>query len=359
MAREDKLSQRMNKGLCGALCHDGKPCENIKGDCRAHATGAQQCKSCMDAAPARRCFLARGAGSEYCAYHAPFPDLGRKLKEHAEQCRLAGAPFVPDAFFGMHYPGRKDRPPGNLHALVCTLMFLPESSRDSAPAPDGQGAQPCPAIAQSCPTVAQPCPTLPNLAQCCPSTGQAVQPPAEARRQPASWSTDARAERRHKLQVKRALERGELTLNPGEQTAACRLIDSVETEVARRCAQTDLRRGLWGQAAPQRLRTHITTEATRVVTEVRQGLVEELDKRFPMPDDDLGKLREEKLRIETAMRNKRAEEKKQKATEKERKEAARLAKRESGAAPSSRKRPKPQAAANEQACGAEENAATT
>ena len=31
------------------------------------------------------------------------------------------------------------------------------------------------------------------------------------------------------------------------------------------------------------------------MTEVRQGIVEELDKRFPLPDDDLGKLQEEKL----------------------------------------------------------------
>ena len=170
--------------------------------------------------------------------------------------------------------------------------------------------------------------------------------PAGANRQPQSWSTGARAERRHKLQVNRALERGELTLNPEEQTARRRLIESVNAEVARRCAQTDLRRGVWGQAAPQRLRSHITTEASRVVTEVRQGIVEELDKRFPLPDDDLGKLQEEKRRIDTAIRNKKEEQKKDKEAEKAKKEAERHAKRESGSASSSRKRPRLQAASN-------------
>ena len=45
------------------------------------------------------------------------------------------------------------------------------------------------------------------------------------------------------------------------------------------------------------------------MTEVRQGIVEELDKRFPLPDDDLGKLQEEKRRIDTAIRNKKEEQK--------------------------------------------------
>ena len=198
--------------------------------------------------------------------------MGRKLKDYAEGCRQAGAPFVPDDFFSVHYPGKSDRPPCNLHALVGTLLCLPSSSRDSAPVAGGL-----------------------QVAQLCPATEQVVELPAGANRQPHSWSTGARAERRHKLQVNRALERGELTLNPEEQTATRRLIESVDVEVARRCAQTDLRRGVWGQAAPQRLRSHITTEASRVVTEV--------------PDVDLGKLQEENAasirRSETRKKSKR------------------------------------------------------
>ena len=82
------------------------------------------------------------------------------------------------------------------------------------------------------------------------------------------------------------------------------------------------------------------------MTEVRQGIVEELDKRFPLPDDDLGKLQEEKRRIDTAIRNKKEEQKKDKEAEKAKKEAERHAKRESGSASSSRKRPRLQAASN-------------
>ena len=362
MAREDKLSRGMNKGLCGALCRDGTPCENIKGECRAHATGDQRCKSCLDAAPERQCSLANEPGADYCIYHAHFPHMGRKLKDYAEVCRQAGVPFVPDGFFSVHYPGKTDRPPCNLHALVGALLCLPSSSRDSVPVASGHVAQPCATDAQSCPTVAnlaQPCPTLRNLAQPCSTTEQAVELPADTNRQPQSWSLGARAERRHKLQVKRALERGGLTLDPEEQTTTRRLIESVEAEVTIRCAQTDLRRGVWRQAAPQRLRSHVTTEASRVVTEVRQGIVEELDKRFPLPDNDLRKLREEKHRIETAIRNKQEEQKKQNEAENAKKEAERQAKRESGSAPSSRKRTRPQAGATGQVSGAAETAIAT
>ena len=75
-----------------------------------------------------------------------------------------------------------------------------------------------------------------------------------------------RTTRRHRLAVKKALDAGELTLTPGEPGK--RYIESVDAEVARLCALTDTRRGVWRQALSQRvaaLPAHVTREADRII----------------------------------------------------------------------------------------------
>ena len=96
-----------------------------------------------------------------------------------------------------------------------------------------------------------------------------------------------RTVRRHRQAVKEALAAGALTLEPGPNH-----IESVEDEVARRCALTDSRRGVWGQAGHQKL--HVTREADRVIDEVGRRFVDELDRRLPAPSDDIERMREEK-----------------------------------------------------------------
>ena len=81
-----------------------------------------------------------------------------------------------------------------------------------------------------------------------------------------------RTVRRHRQAVKEALAAGALTLEPGPNH-----IESVDVEVARRCALTDSRPGVWGQAGHQKL--HVTREADRVIDEVGRRFVDELDRR--------------------------------------------------------------------------------
>ena len=78
-----------------------------------------------------------------------------------------------------------------------------------------------------------------------------------------------RTTRRHRLAVKKALDAGELTLTPGEPGK--RYIESVDAEIARLCALTDTRRGVWRQALSQRVAAlpgHVTREAERVIEAV-------------------------------------------------------------------------------------------
>ena len=125
-----------------------------------------------------------------------------------------------------------------------------------------------------------------------------------------------RTVRRHKQAVKEALAAGTLTLEPGPSH-----IESVEDEVARRCALTDSRRGAWGQAGRQKL--HVTREADRVIDEVGRRFVDELDRRLPAPSDDIERMREEKRRLETAIRKANEKKRIERAAEKARAEEAR------------------------------------
>ena len=136
-----------------------------------------------------------------------------------------------------------------------------------------------------------------------------------------------RTVRRHKQAVKEALAAGTLTLEPGPNH-----IESVEDEVARRRALTDSGRGVWGQAGRQKL--HVTREAGRVIDEVGRRFVDELDRRLPAPSDDIEKMREEKRRLETAIRKANENKRMQRAAEKAKAEEARAN------GPGRRKRPR-------------------
>ena len=129
-----------------------------------------------------------------------------------------------------------------------------------------------------------------------------------------------RTARRHRQAIKKSLEAGTLALDPTMSRA-----DAIEAEVERRCAVTDARRGVWGQAARQKL--HVTREADRVINEVGQRVADELDRRLPAPSDDLARMREEKRRLETAIRKATENKKNERAAEKARAEEARQARK--------------------------------
>ena len=297
MAREDRLSRAVEKGLCGTPTAGGGRCDRIRGDCPYHAAGEARCSSCLDGAPDRQCSLMKEPGSDFCSCHREFPNLGRQLKQFAEECRQAGRRFTQQAFLAAHFPTATSTPSPNLYVLVGELLCLPPPTAQESQVPQ------------------QP-------------RGQEEAPSESAARlgsnKPASWSTANRAERRHRLAVKRALENGDLTLDPVESPAK-RLIVSLDAEVARRCELTETRRGVWGQAARQKTHAHISKEADRVVEEVGQRVVEELDRRFPSPQDDIEKMRDERRRLETAIRQKTAEKKAEREAEKARKAEARSA----------------------------------
>ena len=130
MEREDRLSRLLQKGSCGAPTHGGESCENVRGDCPFHAA-EMRCASCLDGDPARRCSNRKEDGSEHCALHAAFPNFGRILKGYTEECRSKGVRFSPAAFREACYPGASGLPPGNLHALVGTLLCLPGDPQDA------------------------------------------------------------------------------------------------------------------------------------------------------------------------------------------------------------------------------------
>jgi hypothetical protein len=137
-----------------------------------------------------------------------------------------------------------------------------------------------------------------------------------------------RTARRHRHAIAKELEDGTLRLDPALPHA-----DAFEAEVARRCALTDSRRGVWGQAARQRL--HVTREADRVIDAVGQRVSDELDRRLPAPTDDIERMREEKRRLETAIRKATENKKLERAAER-----ARVGETRQATGPARRKRPR-------------------
>ena len=89
---------------------------------------------------------------------------------------------------------------------------------------------------------------------------------------------------------------------------------------------------MWGQAGHQKL--HVTREADRVIDEAGRHFVDELGRRLPAPSDDIEKMREEKRRLETAIRKANENKRMQRAAEKAKAEEARAN------GPGRRKRPR-------------------
>lgn len=288
MEREGRLSHILQKGVCGKPTKNGF-CNRVRGDCPFHAEPELRCASCLDADSTRRCSLRKENGSEYCSNHAAFPNFGKVLKGYAEECRSKGVPFSPDAFREACYPNVTELPPGNLHAIVGALLCLPAGQSDLAE------------------NVGQPRQTSANLGQPAPEREQ---------RKPPSEAPGMRTARRHRQAITKELKDGTLRLDPTLPHA-----DAFEAEVARRCALTDSRRGVWGQAARQKLHVtreadrvigavgqHTTSEADRVIREVPQALQHcfamELDKRLgPAPADEM-----EEVLVDRARANKRIRE---------------------------------------------------
>ena len=119
MGREDRRSRLVDRGTCEA-----PRCEQVRGECEFHATGAAQCASCLDGNPGQRCSLRR-EGGKFCKYHADFPDFGQVIQRYALACQRDGHAFSVAAFGDACYPGVLNLPPGNLQTLAATVLALP------------------------------------------------------------------------------------------------------------------------------------------------------------------------------------------------------------------------------------------
>ena len=85
----------------------------------------------------------------------------------------------------------------------------------------------------------------------------------------------------------------------------------------------------------QQVKAHVTTESDRVIQQVGQRVADELDRRLPAPTDDIERMREEKRRLETAIRKATENKKLERAAERARAEETRQA-----TGPVRRKRPR-------------------
>ena len=85
----------------------------------------------------------------------------------------------------------------------------------------------------------------------------------------------------------------------------------------------------------QQVKAHVTTESDRVIQQVGQRVADELDRRLPAPTDDIERMREEKRRLETAIRKATENKKLERAAQRARAEETRRA-----TGPSRRKRPR-------------------
>ncbi len=70
------------------------------------------------------------------------------------------------------------------------------------------------------------------------------------------------------------------------------------------------------------IKAHVTAETDRAIDVVGQRVADELDRRLPAPTDDIERTREEKRRLETAIRRATENKKIERAAERARAEAA-------------------------------------
>ena len=123
MEREDRQSLLREHGACGEIMANGRACDNVRGRCRYHALEEQRCQSCKEDEPYSRCRRAREAGSLFCGFHLPWPNLGLNLKRYAEA--KEGAVVDVAGFCAAHYPSATGPPPVDFDRLVAVLLALP------------------------------------------------------------------------------------------------------------------------------------------------------------------------------------------------------------------------------------------
>ena len=113
MHAEDLRSHLAERGVCGAIMANGRPCENVRNQCSYHATDdARRCESSLDKDPTVRCKRPKQAGSSFCPYHQGYPNLSKNLKDYVDE---VGVPAlrsnfkeVLGSFCKRFYPSRAD-----------------------------------------------------------------------------------------------------------------------------------------------------------------------------------------------------------------------------------------------------------
>ena len=278
MEREDRLSRILQKGVCGEPIKNGL-CDRVRGECPFHAEPELRCASCLDADSTRRCSLRKENGSDYCSNHTAFPNFGKILKGYAEECRSKCVPFSSNAFREACYPNATELPPGNLHAIVGASLCLPAEVPSLKP--------------EVQPTLEAASTLASTLASTPASTPTSTRP---------SKTPDAQA-------AKRALQRykqeGGFFMKTAEGIDKGKTFPTLEEAVAYERQLTMQRRQSWPnliRQSAQQVKAHVTTESDRVIQQVGQRVADELDRRLPAPTDDIERMREEKRRLETAIR---------------------------------------------------------
>ena len=113
MHDEDFRSHLVERGVCGVVMSNGRSCENVRGECRFHATDdARRCESSIEKDPTVRCKRPRQEGSSFCPYHQGYPNLSKNLKDYVDE---VGVPAlrsnfkeVLGSFCKRFYPSRAD-----------------------------------------------------------------------------------------------------------------------------------------------------------------------------------------------------------------------------------------------------------
>ena len=101
MENEDFRSHVVEKGVCGIVMSNGRPCDSVRGKCQFHATDdALRCESSLDKDPAVRCKRPRQEGSSFCRVHQEYPNLSKNLKAFMDE---VGASALQEGFLDIFF----------------------------------------------------------------------------------------------------------------------------------------------------------------------------------------------------------------------------------------------------------------
>ena len=132
--------------------------------------------------------------------------------------------------------------------------------------------------------------------------------------------------------AKRALKRykpeGAVFVKTAEGPDKGKTFHSLAEAVAYERQLTMQRRQSWPnliRQSAQQVKAHVTNKSDRVIQQVDQRVADELDRRLPAPTDDIERMREDKRRLETAIRKATENKRIERAAERARMEETRQA----------------------------------